>query len=61
MKTSILITLLILVVILLGVGMLDGISKQNAMLNEYEYRWAKAYADNQDCRDQLGVFYVDEK
>ena len=61
MKTSLLITLLILIVIILGIGMLDGISKQNAALRECEYALATTWADKQECRDQLGVFYVDEK
>jgi len=61
MKTSLLITLLILISILLGVGILGKISKQNALLNEYEYILASAWTDKQECRDQLGVFYVDEK
>jgi len=61
MKTSLLITLLILISILLGVGILGKISKQNALLNEYEYILASAWTDKQECRDQLGVFYMDEK
>jgi len=61
MKTSLFITLLILTSILLGVGMLGKISKQNAELRECEYALATTWADKQECRDQLGVFYVDEK
>ena len=59
MKTSLLITLLILTSILLGVGLMSKISKQNALLNEYEYILAAAWTDKQECRDQLGVFYVE--
>ena len=61
MKTSLLITLLILISILLGVGLMSKINHQNALLNEYEYILAAAWADKQECRDQLGVFYMDEK
>ena len=61
MKTSLLITLLILTSILLGVGLMSKINRQNALLNEYEYILASAWTDNQNCREQLGVFYVDEK
>ena len=61
MKTSLLITLLILISILLGVGILGKINRQNALLNEYEYILATAWTDKQECRDQLGIFYMDEK
>ena len=68
MKTSLLITLLILTSIILGVGILGKISKQNALLNEYEYALAGVWEDNQesgdslkDCKDQLGIFYVEER
>ena len=61
MKTSLLITLLILISILLGVGLMNKISKQNAELRECEYALAMILADKQECRDQLGVFYMDEK
>ena len=61
MKTSLLITLLILISILLGVGLMNKISKQNAELRECEYALATILADKQECRDQLGVFYMDEK
>jgi len=61
MKTSLLITLLILISILLGVGMLGKINRQNAELRECEYALATILADKQECRDQLGIFYMDEK
>ena len=61
MKTSLLITLLILTSILLGVGLMNKISKQNAELRECEYALATILADKQECRDQLGIFYMDEK
>ena len=57
MKTSLLITLLILISILLGVGLMSKINKQNALLNEYEYLLADAWQSMDECRDQLGVFY----
>ena len=61
MKTSLLITLLILISILLGVGLMSKISKQNAELRKCEYALATTWDDKQECRDQLGVFYMDEK
>ena len=61
MKTSLLITLLILISILLGIGLMSKINRQNALLNEYEYALATTWDDKQECRDQLGVFYMDEK
>ena len=61
MKTSLLITLLILISILLGVGLMSKINRQNAELRECEYALATTWADKQECRDQLGVFYYDGK
>ena len=68
MKTSLIqtvfITLLVILSIILGVYILNDISKQNAMLNEYEYVladvWAekeKIWAEKEKCKEQLGVFY----
>ena len=68
MKTSLIqtvfITLLVILSIILGVYILNDISKQNAMLNEYEYVladvWAekeRIWAEKEDCKEQLGVFY----
>ena len=31
--------------------------KREAMLNEYEYVLTDVWAEKEDCKDQLGVFY----
>ena len=53
-----------IVTIISSTMVLFGISKQNAMLNEYEYVladvWAekeRIWAEKEDCIEQLGVFY----
>ena len=53
-----------IVTIISSTMVLFEISKQNALLNEYEYVladvWAekeKFRAEKEDCKDQLGVFY----
>jgi len=53
-----------IVTIISSTMVLFEISKQNAMLNEYEYVladvWAekeRIWAEKEDCKDQLGVFY----
>jgi len=61
LKTTFFISLLILIVIILGVGLMGKINKQNALLNEYEYILALTWTNKQECRDQLGVFYYDGK
>ena len=50
---------IITLAILIGVLVAKEGCKQNAMLNEYEFLLADAYQAQQDCRDQLGVFYVE--
>ena len=50
--------ILIIAAILMGIFIADGFNKQNAMLNEYEYALAGVWAGEQDCEDQMGVFYV---
>jgi len=49
---------IIILAILIGVLAAQNGCKQNARLNEYEFLLADAYQEQQDCRDQLGVFYV---
>ena len=34
-------------------------SHRNAQLNEYEYLLADAWQGQQECKDQLGVFYTE--
>ena len=60
-----------IVTIISSTIVLFGISKQNAMLNEYEYVladvwaekedcWAEkenCWAEKEDCKEQLGIFY----
>ena len=53
-----------IVTIISSTMVLFGISKQNAMLNEYEYVladvWAekeRIWAEKEKCIEQLGVFY----
>ena len=59
MKTINLIAcVLILSAIGLGVMIAKESCRRNAMLNEYEYLLADVWAENVDCQDQLGVFYV---
>ena len=48
---------IIILAILIGVCIAQEGCKKNAMLNEYEYLLADAYQAQQDCKDQLGVFY----
>ena len=43
--------------ILIGICVVKEGCKQNARLNEYEFMLADAYQAQQDCRDQLGIFY----
>jgi len=63
MKTDLIIHLMagaiITLAILIGVCIAKEGCKKNAALNEYEYLLADAYQAQQDCRDQLGVFYVE--
>jgi len=61
---SIMACVIFIVTIISSTMVLFGISKQKAMLNEYEYVladvWAekeKLRAEKEDCKDQLGVFY----
>jgi hypothetical protein len=48
---------IIIIAILIGVLVAQEGCKQNARLNEYEFLLADAYQAQQECRDQLGVFY----
>ena len=48
---------IIMLAILIGICVVKEGCKQNARLNEYEYLLADAYQAQQDCRDQLGIFY----
>ena len=57
MKTTIMASVLILIAIILGVCIANQGCRQNAMLNEYEYLLADAWQGQQNCMDQLGVFY----
>jgi len=50
---------IITLAILIGVLVAKEGCKQNARLNEYEFMLADAYQAQQECRDQLGVFYVE--
>ena len=57
-------TVLIMIVIFLFVKELQQVHHNKAMLNEYEYVladvWAekeRIWAEKEDCKDQLGVFY----
>ena len=63
MKTDLIIYLMaggiITLSILIGVLVAQEGCKQNAALNEYEYLLADSWQAQQDCRDQLGVFYVE--
>ena len=61
---SIMACVIFIVTIISSTMVLFGISKQKAMLNEYEYVladvWAekeKLRAEKEDCIEQLGVFY----
>jgi len=62
MKTICLITcfcILNLIAVAAGLFVAKEFNNQNAMLNEYEYLLADAYQAQQECRDQLGVFYME--
>ena len=59
MKINLIASILILTAILMGIFIADGFNKQNAMLNEYEYTLAVVWAGEQECKDQLGIFYVE--
>ena len=48
---------IIILSILIGICVVKEANKQNARLNEYEFMLADAYQAQQDCRDQLGIFY----
>ena len=37
--------------------MLSKFNKQNTLLNEYEFYIANIYAENENCKQQLGIFY----
>ena len=50
---------IIILAILIGVLAAQNGCKQNARLNEYEFLLAESWQAQQDCRDQLGVFYVE--
>ena len=50
---------IIILAILIGVLSAQNGCKQNARLNEYEFLLAESWQAQQDCRDQLGVFYVE--
>ena len=61
---SIMACVIFIVTIISSTMVLFEISKQNALLNEYEYVladvWAekeRIWAEKEDCKDQLGVFY----
>ena len=49
--------MLIIIAILLGVWIAKEGCRKNALLNEYEFLMADVYQAQQDCKDQLGVFY----
>jgi len=48
---------IIVLAILIGVLFAQNGCRQNARLNEYEFLLAESWQAQQDCRDQLGVFY----
>jgi len=58
-KINLIACILIIAAILMGIFLADGFYKQNAMLNEYEYTLAVVWAGEQECKDQLGIFYVE--
>jgi len=47
-----------LVAMYVGIRTLDHIATREAQIVEYEFMLADLWKDNQDCREQLGVFYT---
>jgi len=45
----------------LGISVLGKISNLKAQLNEYEWQIADIHAENERCKERLGVFYIPEK
>jgi len=60
MKINLIASVLIIIAIILGACIAKQGCRQNAQLNEYEYLLADSWQAQQDCRDQLGVFYHDK-
>jgi len=60
-KINLITTALILAVILLGIGIMQENSHRNAQLNEYELLMTEAWQCMDNCKKQLGAFYMEEK